>query len=59
MEREPDSREFEQNPEDEREVPLADEGDGLETPPPTMDPDERLEAGDRDDGLFLDEERPA
>ena len=58
MTREPDPREFEPNPEDEREVPLADDGDGLELPPATLDPDERIELTEGDD-VAVDDERPA
>jgi hypothetical protein len=58
MNRDPDPREFEPNPEDEREVPLDEDEDGFETPPPTLDPEERLEAEAPDDAP-LDDERPA
>ena len=58
MTRDPDPREFEPNPEDEREVPLVEEDDGLEPPPATLDPDERIELTD-DDEVPLDDERPA
>ena len=57
MNRDPDPREFEPNPEDEREVPLVEEEDGLEPPPATLDPDERIELTD-DDEVPLDDERP-
>ena len=58
MDRDPDPREFEPNPEDERDVPLTDDDDGLELPPPTLDPDERIELTG-DDEVPLDDERPA
>ncbi len=57
MDRDPDPREFEPNAEDEREVPLTDDEDGLDLPPATVDPDERIELGDED--LLLGDERPA
>ncbi len=41
-------REYEPNPEDERIVDLSDEGD-LPPPPPTVDPDERLEVSELDE----------
>jgi hypothetical protein len=47
------AREYEPNPDDERVVDLADEGE-LPAPPPTIDPDERLE--DRDDEIPADDE---
>lgn len=56
MHRDPDPREFEPNLEDEREVPLVEEDDGLEPPPPTLDPEERVELVD--DDIPLDDERP-
>ncbi len=58
MNRDPDPREFEPILEDEREVPLVEEDDGLEPPPATLDPDERIELLDEDD-VPLDDERPA
>ncbi len=58
MDRDPDPREFEPNLEDEREVPLVEEDDGLELPPATLDPDERIELTDYDE-VPLDDERPA
>ncbi|MFC0682223.1 hypothetical protein ACFFGH_30700 [Lysobacter korlensis] len=58
MDRDADPREFEPNLEDDREVPLVEEGDGLELPPATLDPDERVELVD-DEVLPLDDERPA
>ncbi len=58
MDRDPDPREFEPNLEDEREVPLVEEDDGLEPPPATLDPDERVELMDEDD-VPLDDERLA
>lgn len=47
-------REFESNADDEREVDLDE--DGEPTPPPTLDPEERIE--DEDDEPLLDDERP-
>ncbi|MEO6504692.1 MAG: hypothetical protein ABIW36_04155 [Terrimesophilobacter sp.] len=47
---------FEPNPEDEREVDLSDETEP--SPPPTLDPEERIEVEDSDDAP-LDEDRPA
>ncbi|MDQ4138489.1 MAG: hypothetical protein M3116_06555 [Actinomycetota bacterium] len=58
MHRDADPREFEPNLEDQREVPLVEEDDGLELPPATLDPDERIELTD-DDEIPLDDERPA
>jgi hypothetical protein len=58
MDRDPDPREFEPNPEDEREVSLVEDDDGLELPPATLDPDERIERTG-DDEIPLDGERPA
>jgi hypothetical protein len=57
MDREPYSAEYEPNPEDERIEPL--ETDDEQTPPPpTIDPDERIEkSGDED--VLRDEDRPA
>jgi hypothetical protein len=49
-------REFEPNPDDEREVDLSDEP---EPPaPPTLDPDERIEL-EEDEEPLPDERRPA
>lgn len=48
-------REFEPNLEDERVEPLLEE-DEIEVPPPTIDPDERIEQPDDDPGA-PDEER--
>jgi hypothetical protein len=49
------AREYEPNIEDERVVDIGDEGEP-EAPPPTLDPDERLE--DRDDEVApLDDDR--
>ena len=49
------SREYEPNAEDERVVDIGEEGE-LPAPPPTLDPDERLE--DRDDEVApLDDDR--
>jgi hypothetical protein len=48
------SAEYEPNPEDERVVDLDD--DDLPAPPPTLDPDERLEDA-RDDEPQPDDER--
>ena len=57
MDREPYSAEYEPNLEDERIEPL--ETDDEQTPPPpTIDPDERIdETGDED--VLPDEDRPA
>lgn len=55
MDREPYSAEYEPNPEDERIEPL--ETDDDIAPPPTLDPDERIEADD--DAPALDDDRPA
>ncbi len=57
MERDPGPREFEPNPEDEREFPLIDEEDGLDLPPATLDPDERIEL--TDDLAPYDDDRSA
>jgi hypothetical protein len=57
MDREPYSAEYEPNPEDERIEPLEPE-DELTAPPPTLDPDERIEA-EADDAPGLDDDRPA
>lgn len=48
---------FERNPDDEREVDLSD-GTEEPSPPPTLDPEERVEVEDDDDAP-LDEDRPA
>ena len=50
-------RDFEPNPEDEREVDLSDETEEP-TPPPMLDPEERVEV-EEDDDAPLDEDRPA
>lgn len=52
-------REFEPNPQDEREVDLADETE-LPPPPATIDPHERVEEPLEDDNedIPLDDERP-
>lgn len=55
MDREPHSAEYEPNPEDERIEPLETDDD-LVPPPPTIDPDERIE--ELDDVAF-DDDRPA
>lgn len=47
-------RDYEPNPDDEREVDLSDEA-VAEVPPPTIDPDERIEDDEPDD--LPDEER--
>jgi hypothetical protein len=57
MDRDPDALEYEPNPEDERIEPLEPE-DELAPPPPTLDPDERIELTDEDD-VALDDDRPA
>lgn len=57
MDREPYSAEYEPNPEDERIEPLETD-DELLPPPPTLDPDERIEA-DSDDAPPFDDDRPA
>ncbi|WP_165310916.1 hypothetical protein [Microbacterium protaetiae] len=38
------------NPDDEREVPLEDEAE-YDPPPPTVDPEERIELGETDEVL--------
>ena len=60
MDREPDAYnpEYEPNLEDERTVPLDDDAE-LELPPPTVDPDERVETSVEDGDIAPDEERPA
>lgn len=50
-------RDFERNPDDEREVDLADETEP-QAPAPTLDPEEKVEANG-DDEPVLDDERPA
>jgi hypothetical protein len=57
MDREPYSAEYEPNPDDERIEPLEPE-DELPPPPPTLDPDERIEALDEAE-VALDDDRPA
>lgn len=49
-----DTIDYEPNPDDERPVPLEEEE---QAPPPTLDPDERVEE-DVDDDIPLDDERP-
>jgi hypothetical protein len=49
-------REYEPNPDDERVEPLL-EDDDEPIPPPTLDPDERVEGSD--DRPVRDEDRPA
>lgn len=49
------NREYEPNPEDEREVDLSEEPE--KTPPPTIDPDERIEAADDEDDSRVAGER--
>ncbi|HWH97652.1 MAG TPA: hypothetical protein VNS80_04730 [Pseudolysinimonas sp.] len=56
MDRDPDSMEYEPNPEDERIEPLVTD-DELTPPPPTLDPDERIEEVD-DEDVLLDDDRP-
>jgi hypothetical protein len=50
------AREYEPNAEDERVVDLVDEGE-LPAPPPTLDPDERLEDTNDDEVPPLDDDR--
>ena len=57
MDREPYSAEYEPNPEDERVEPLETDDD-VQPPPPTLDPDERIEA-EADAAAALDDDRPA
>lgn len=57
MDRDPDRLEYEPNPEDERIEPLETE-DEQSPPPPTLDPDERIEEADEGD-VVLDDDRPA
>lgn len=56
MDRDPDSMEYEPNLEDERIEPLVTD-DELTPPPPTLDPDERIEEVD-DREVLLDDDRP-
>ncbi|PJJ72580.1 hypothetical protein CLV46_2152 [Diaminobutyricimonas aerilata] len=49
-------REYEPNLEDERVVPLLDDDDEP-LPPPTIDPDERVETDIEDGDVSLDDER--
>lgn len=58
MDREPNAYnpEYEPNPDDEREVPIDDDVE-LELPPPTLDPEERVEE-DAPEDIPLDDERP-
>jgi hypothetical protein len=56
MDREPYSAEYEPNAEDERVEPLESD-DETAAPPPTLDPDERVEETD-DDDVVPDEDRP-
>ncbi len=58
MDRDPDSMEYEPNPEDERIEPLVTD-DELTSPPPTLDPDERIEEVADEDDVLLDDDRPA
>lgn len=52
-------REYEPNLEDEREVPIDDDVE-LELPPPTLDPEERVEDDELEPDVYPDEdERPA
>jgi len=57
MDRDPDRLEYEPNAEDERIEPLE-PADEQAPPPPTLDPDERIEALDDDTPAF-DDDRPA
>ncbi|MGB3911387.1 MAG: hypothetical protein WBL06_13030 [Pseudolysinimonas sp.] len=57
MDREPYSAEYEPNPDDERIEPLETDDD-VQPPPPTLDPDERIEQTD-DRDIALDDDRPA
>jgi hypothetical protein len=57
MDRDPDSMEYEPNPEDERIEPLETD-DELTPPPPTLDPDERIEGVADEDDILLDDDRP-
>lgn len=56
MERDED-REYEPIADDERIEPLV-EGDELPAPPPTLDPEERIEVDDEEDEVLPDDERP-
>lgn len=49
-------REFDPVADDAREVVLDE--DGEPSPPPTLDPDERVEADEEDDEPLPDDERP-
>jgi hypothetical protein len=49
-----DTIDYDLNPDDERPVPLDEEEP---SPPPTIDPEERVEE-DEDDDVPLDDERP-
>jgi hypothetical protein len=57
MDRDPYSAEYEPNLEDERIEPLETD-DEQAPPPPTLDPDERIEEVD-DRQVLLDDDRPA
>ena len=57
MDRDPDRMDYEPNAEDERIEPLEPD-DELAPPPPTLDPDERIEALD-DDAPAFDDDRTA
>jgi hypothetical protein len=57
MDREPYSAEYEPNLEDERIEPLE-EDDELTPPPPTLDPDERIEEVE-DEDVVPHDDRPA
>lgn len=57
MDRDRDSLEYEPNSEDERIEPLEPD-DEQGPPPPTLDPDERIEA-EADDAPPFDDDRPA
>lgn len=57
MDRDPDRLEYEPNAEDERIEPLEPD-DEQAPPPPTLDPDERIEVLD-DDAPAFDDDRPA
>lgn len=55
MDREP-GLDYDVDPDAEREVPIDDEAE-LELPPPTIDPDERIEEPDVDEG-GAEDDRP-
>lgn len=57
MDRDPDNLAYEPNSEDERIEPLDTDEDET-PPPPTLDPDERIEAV-ADDAPAFDDDRPA